>query len=162
VRPTFWKVGELARRTDIPSARCQNVKGGQVAAVTNRRRAEDFYARITPVVVDLHRQGLSLRQIAAELDRRGVAPRLKRPGQRWSATQVRRVLARGGVTQVVAQASEAPAEFPDSFTSREIHAASGEQAPPQAEQGGAEAPRGDVPAAPSTQDRQAGLEERLL
>jgi hypothetical protein len=94
--------------------------GGRNAAATHARDAEEFYAPILPVVAGLRRQGLSLRQIAAELDRRGVrtrwgcfyepsgaggdgGPRFGEPRIiRWSATQVRRVLARAarqGVTQ---------------------------------------------------------------
>jgi hypothetical protein len=68
--------------------------GGRNAAVTNARLARDFYAPLLPLIAELHRQGLSLRAIARELDQRGVKTRLQYPGQRWSATQVRRVLAR--------------------------------------------------------------------
>jgi hypothetical protein len=79
-----------------------SAKGGQASAEVNRRSALEFYAPILPVVAELHAQGLSLRQIARELDRRGVKTRLQYPGQRWNAMQVRRVLARiaaaGGVT----------------------------------------------------------------
>jgi hypothetical protein len=80
-----------------------SAKGGQAAIQTNVESARAFYAPILPVVAELHAQGLSLRQIARELDRRGVKTRLQYPGQRWNAMQVRRVLARiaaeGGVTQ---------------------------------------------------------------
>jgi hypothetical protein len=68
--------------------------GGRNAAVTNARLAREFYAPILPLVAELHRQGLSLRAIARELDRQGVKTRIQYPGQRWSATQVRRVLVR--------------------------------------------------------------------
>jgi hypothetical protein len=68
--------------------------GGRNAAVTNAQLARDFYAPILPLVAELHRQGLSLRAIARELDRRGVKTRMQYPDQRWSATQIRRVLAR--------------------------------------------------------------------
>jgi hypothetical protein len=45
---------------------------------------------IVPIVMELHAQGLSLRAIAGELERRGVKPRYGcRPA--WSAAQVRRV-----------------------------------------------------------------------
>jgi hypothetical protein len=71
-----------------------HLKGGQASVESNRRLAQEFYAPILPVVVELHRQGLSLRAIARELDRRGIKTRLEYPGQRWSATQVRRLLIR--------------------------------------------------------------------
>ncbi len=68
--------------------------GGRNAAATHAQLAREFYAPILPVVTELRGQGLSLRAIAAELDRRGVKTCIQYPGQRWSATQVRRVLAR--------------------------------------------------------------------
>jgi hypothetical protein len=71
-----------------------HLKGGQAAAPVNAELARQFYAGILPVVVELHGQGLSLRGIAVELDRRGIRPRLGYDGQRWSATQVRRLLSR--------------------------------------------------------------------
>jgi hypothetical protein len=89
--------------------------GGRNAAPVHAELAREFYAPIIPVVVELHRQGLSLRAIARELDRRGVRTRQvskveflgispegglrwsDRQWIQWSATQVRRVLARGGV-----------------------------------------------------------------
>src|SRR5947199_7404481 len=68
--------------------------GGQNAALAHAQQAREFYVPIIPIVAELHGQGLSLRAIARELDRRGVKTRLEYPGQRWSATQVKRVLAR--------------------------------------------------------------------
>jgi hypothetical protein len=65
--------------------------GGQASIESNRRLAQEFYAPIIPIVVDLHGQGLSLRAIARELDRMGI---MTRHAWDWSATQVRRVLAR--------------------------------------------------------------------
>jgi hypothetical protein len=78
-------------------------KGGQASAPVNRELAREFYEPIIPIVLELRRQGLSLRQIARELDRRGI--RTRQVGKyesfgsdmeiiRWSAQQVRRVLAR--------------------------------------------------------------------
>jgi hypothetical protein len=69
-----------------------HLKGGQVAAATHVQAAREFYAPIIPIVAELHRQGLSLREIARELDNRGIRTRQEWP--HWSATQVRRVLAR--------------------------------------------------------------------
>jgi len=54
--------------------------------------AREFYAPIIPIVLELHRQGLSLRAIARELGQRGIKTRQE--WRHWSATQVRRVLAR--------------------------------------------------------------------
>jgi hypothetical protein len=69
-------------------------KGGQAAALTHRQLAAAFYRPLLPLVLALHRHGLSLRAIAGELDRRGVKTRMGCPEQSWSATQVKRVLAR--------------------------------------------------------------------
>jgi hypothetical protein len=66
--------------------------GGRNAAPVNAQLAREFYTPILPLVAELHRQGLSLRAIARELDRRGIKTRPE--WDRWSATQVRRVLAR--------------------------------------------------------------------
>jgi hypothetical protein len=66
-------------------------KGGEVSAPVSRELAREFYAPILPIVADLHRQGLSLRAIARELDRRQIRPR---NSWAWSATQVKRVLGR--------------------------------------------------------------------
>jgi hypothetical protein len=51
--------------------------GGRNAAEKNRTLATEFYAPIVPAVVELRRQGLSLRQIVAELERR------ENPYQKW-------------------------------------------------------------------------------
>jgi hypothetical protein len=93
-------------------------KGSLAAALVLRRLAEQFYAPVLPVVVELRQQGLSLRAIAKELDRRGIKTRYgTRTGwlpvrvgtawkytitfklvsesySRWTAEQVRRVLKR--------------------------------------------------------------------
>jgi hypothetical protein len=100
-----------------------SAKGGQAAIQTNVESARAFYAPILPVVAELHRQGLSLRQIARELDRRGVKTRFEYPGQRWSATQVRRVLARiaaeGGAPQAAKTGSSPePAGAPQASKSQ--------------------------------------------
>ena len=69
-------------------------RGGQAAAPVNRQLADEFARPLLPLVTELRRRGLSLRQIARELDRSGYRPRLAYPGQRWSAQAVRRLLAR--------------------------------------------------------------------
>lgn len=68
--------------------------GGANAAPVNRELAREFYQDILPRVVELRAAGLSLRAIAAELDRQGVRPRCDYPGQKWSAEQVRLLLKR--------------------------------------------------------------------
>src|SRR4051812_24172041 len=50
-------------------------KGGAASAESHRENARAFYADLLPVVAELKRQGLSLRQIAAELTRRGIRTR---------------------------------------------------------------------------------------
>jgi hypothetical protein len=67
-----------------------HLKGGQAAAESNRQLAREFYGPILPIVLELHRQGLSLRAIGRELDRRGIMTRLGWPC--WSAPSVRRAL----------------------------------------------------------------------
>ena len=67
-------------------------KGGEVSAAVHIDRAREFYAALLPFVADFRRQGLSLRAIALELQRQGLKTRQEWP--HWSATQVRRVLAR--------------------------------------------------------------------
>jgi hypothetical protein len=71
-----------------------HLKGGATSAVVNRQLAREFYSPLLPIVLELHRAGKSLREIARELDRRGIKTRFEYPGQRWSAMQVKRVLAR--------------------------------------------------------------------
>jgi hypothetical protein len=66
--------------------------GSQASVESNQRLAREFYAPVLPVVAELRRQGLSLRAIARELERRGIKTRQE--WDHWSATQVRRVLAR--------------------------------------------------------------------
>ena len=69
-----------------------NVKGGTSAAPVHRESARAFYAPLLPLVLQLHREGKSLRQIARELDARGIPTRYE--FRRWAPEQVRRVLAR--------------------------------------------------------------------
>jgi hypothetical protein len=94
-----------------------HLKGGQNAAPVNRALAREFYAPIIPIVVELRRQGLSLRAIARELDRRGIRTRQVgwyKAGAsvmeviRWSATQVKRVLARAAGSGPAPAASVTP------------------------------------------------------
>ena len=63
-------------------------KLGRAALV---QASDDFAACVGPVIADLRGQGLSLRQIVAELDKRGI--RTMRGGA-WTAATVRNVLQR--------------------------------------------------------------------
>jgi DNA invertase Pin-like site-specific DNA recombinase len=63
---------------------------GQAALV---RASDDFAQCVGSVIAELRNSGLSLRQIVAELDRRGI--RTMRGGA-WTATTVRNVLRRMG------------------------------------------------------------------
>ena len=75
----------------IPDGVC--FKGGANAAPVIREIAREFYAPIIPIVLELHRQGKSLRKIGAELERRKIKSPQGFP--RWAAAQVRRALNRG-------------------------------------------------------------------
>jgi hypothetical protein len=74
-----------------------HLKGGRNAAPVLAAMAREFYAPLIPIVMELREQGLSLRAIARELEKRGIMSRLTWP--RWSAAQVRRVVIRaaGGI-----------------------------------------------------------------
>jgi DNA invertase Pin-like site-specific DNA recombinase len=57
------------------------------------RRAEEFAASVGPIALELWREGLSLRRVAAELANRDIrTPR----GGAWTAHAVRVLLARAG------------------------------------------------------------------
>jgi len=77
-------------------------RGGQNAAPVNREMAREFYTPLIPIVLDLHCQGLSLRAIARELEQRGIKTRQE--WKHWSATQIRRILARAR-KQLIAEIS---------------------------------------------------------
>lgn len=80
--------------------------GGRNGARAHAENADEFYAPIIPIVAELRRQGMSLRAIARELDRRGIRTRFdswyESEGSgppkpriiRWNAAQVRRILIR--------------------------------------------------------------------
>ena len=63
-----------------------------VASAAAARKAADFAASVRPLVEELHASGLSLRAIAAELDRRRI-PAMR--GGKWGPMAVRNVLSRG-------------------------------------------------------------------
>jgi hypothetical protein len=68
-----------------------HLTGGRNAAAVHKAGAEAFYRDVMPLVARLRSEGLSLRAIAAELQRRSAPARY---GDHWSASTVRRVLAR--------------------------------------------------------------------
>jgi DNA invertase Pin-like site-specific DNA recombinase len=57
-----------------------------------RHQADAFAARVQPTLAELRAAGMSLEAVAAELGRRGILT--SRGGTAWTATTVRRVLAR--------------------------------------------------------------------
>jgi DNA invertase Pin-like site-specific DNA recombinase len=59
------------------------------ARAVHVKNAQAFAADVTPLANDLRSQGLSLRQIAGQLDARGVATQR---GKQWTAAGVRRLL----------------------------------------------------------------------
>jgi hypothetical protein len=85
-----------------------HAKGGRHAAVAHVSRANDFYAPLIPIVTELHRKGLSLRDIAGELERLGLRPRYNRRPT-WEPAQVRRILERAAKQSAKGAASARPA-----------------------------------------------------
>ena len=89
----------LRTKVALAAAKARGVKLGgwrgdpHTAAATAgvARKADTFAADVGPMATDMRRRGLSLRQVAAEMTRRGIrTPR----GGAWTATAVRNVLAR--------------------------------------------------------------------
>jgi len=76
--------------------------GGRNAAPVNREMAREFYAPIIPIVLELRQQRLSLRAIARELVRRGIAARQR--SECWGVTTIRRILERAR-KQLIAEIS---------------------------------------------------------
>jgi hypothetical protein len=65
--------------------------GGALGAEAQQRQAQAFADQLEPVVGDLRRRSLSLRQVAAELTVQGIqTPR----GGQWTTCAVRNVLLR--------------------------------------------------------------------
>ena len=73
---------------------------GRLGAEANRVQADDFAAKVGPLVAEMKGRGMSLRQMAADWTTQGIrTPR----GGRWTAGAVRSVLVRlGGVAAAVA------------------------------------------------------------
>ena len=80
-----------ARGTVLGGYRGGPPPNGALGAAENRKRADAFATRVAPMAFEMHERGLSLHAIAASLTEQGiVTPR----GGAWTATAVRRVLAR--------------------------------------------------------------------
>ena len=77
--------------TRAAEAKAAAVKGTVIAAQLRISQADAFAAQVLPFVKPLAEAGASLRQIAAELNARGIfTPR----GKEWQAASVRNLLAR--------------------------------------------------------------------
>ena len=61
----------------------------EAGRATRAQRIADHHTRAVPVIKALHAEGRSLRSIAAEMDRRGIATPY---GHQWTPTGVRRML----------------------------------------------------------------------
>jgi DNA invertase Pin-like site-specific DNA recombinase len=80
-----------ARGTVLGGYRGGRKPNPQEGAEARKRHADDFAARLQPIVAPMRDQGMSLRQIAARL----AADSIETPnGGAWSADAVRRVLLR--------------------------------------------------------------------
>ena len=62
-----------------------------LGVAARRAKADAFAARVMPTIAGLQASGLSLHQMAADLSAKGI---MTRQGGAWTATAVRRVLAR--------------------------------------------------------------------
>lgn len=129
-----------------------HLKGGRNAAPVLAQMAQEFYEPIIPIVLELRRQGLSLRAIGRELDRRGIRTRHVSSSvyvgsdpdgeiiwnttiNRWGPAQVRRVLIRGGVNRAAAPTpspAAAPRQIAPAPTGTTPPAAPAPSAPPAA------------------------------
>lgn len=64
-------------------------KGQPLATARNQQLASEAYLDVTPVIQELRTSGMSLRKIAADLNRNGYKTR---DGKLWNAVQVKRIL----------------------------------------------------------------------
>jgi DNA invertase Pin-like site-specific DNA recombinase len=81
-----------ARGTKLGGYRGGPAPNHVLGANARRVEADEFAARVLPLLADMRGQGASLRQMAATLTQRGI---MTPQGGAWTATAVRRVLARG-------------------------------------------------------------------
>jgi DNA invertase Pin-like site-specific DNA recombinase len=80
-----------ARGSKLGGYRGGPVPDGRLGAAERRLKADQHAALVLPTIAELRQQDMSLHQVAAALAERGVrTPR----GGAWTATSVRRVLAR--------------------------------------------------------------------
>jgi DNA invertase Pin-like site-specific DNA recombinase len=86
-RPGHWEGREDARLAGLEKARI-------VSAATITERAEQAYADLQPMMAELRANGMTLAEIANELNAQGHTTRRGKP---WNAVQVMRVLDRGNV-----------------------------------------------------------------
>lgn len=75
----------------IPSRRSEQHRAAQRGVEARKAKADQFAANVLPIIRDLQGQGLSLRRIAATLNKRGVKTAR---GGKWQATTVRNILTR--------------------------------------------------------------------
>ena len=88
-RPGHWKGREQARLEGLTKARA-------VAAMVRRERAEEAYADLRPVMVKMRTDGMTLAEIAKQMNAEGLTTRRGKP---WNPVQVSRVLERAESTQ---------------------------------------------------------------
>jgi len=65
-------------------------KGSRAAAAAHTRLARKFYAALRPILLELRGKGMSIRAIAAELERRQI--RTRHGFARWHANSVHRAI----------------------------------------------------------------------
>jgi DNA invertase Pin-like site-specific DNA recombinase len=90
-RTTAALAASKARGTKLGGNRGTAAPDAALGAAARRAKADAFAARVRPVLSELQAQGASLHQMAASLTERGI---MTPQGGAWTATAVRRVLAR--------------------------------------------------------------------
>ena len=83
-RPDHWKGRESARLAGAHA-------GAKAAATVHARHADEAYADLWPMMLELRVKGMTLQAIADELNTQGHTTRR---GKRWNIVQVSRVLER--------------------------------------------------------------------
>jgi hypothetical protein len=76
------RIGRRAQAAEYP---------GKAGLLARMRRSQEFHDRVAPLIVELRSRGLELKEVAAELNRRGLHARRGGP---WAPNQVHKVLAR--------------------------------------------------------------------
>ena len=80
-----------ARGTRLGGYRGGPPPNGRLGAAAKRIKADAFAIRLAPTIAEMQRRGMSLHQMASELTAKSI---LTAEGGAWTATAVRRVLAR--------------------------------------------------------------------